>query len=566
MKNMANALKPACVKALSAMLLTAFLILNFATKSAAQGCPLICKDQITVAVPASGSYELLPAELADASLVQICPAGILQTQAQFGVDWLPSNGNMIFNTSHIGQTYLCRILDQVSGNTCWGNVKVETASPLLDTIHFRLCTEFWKDARPIRGAVLNFQPINPAFPYTPMVINLGSDQSCTDLAIVPNDYLPGTTFSYGASLPDTGHLNGVDIFDLCAINQHILGINVLPSPYAMIAADANKSGSITTFDIIEDKKLIMGIYNELPNNTSWQLLPDYCQFPNPNNPFSPSCQDHINLSELMALDGDTAKVIGLKIGDVNGDARLIGVPDPAPIPQDSIKIILPQGNILTGQILAIPVKMDKAFTYGSLQAIFKFNPTLAQFDSITSGAISFPSNSAYYNTQTGYLRAVIVQNLTIGGLPVPEEDVHFYLHIKALKDAQLEDMLEVITNDPLQKTFGIGVNCEGYYSIESIYSGSVPAYTPELQGVRVQVPSPNPFTEKTALGIELESPETAILELVDLTGRLLFSEQKNLPAGFSQWEIPGAVMAYGSFSIWRLRVGNQAITGKLNRN
>jgi hypothetical protein len=116
------------------------------------------------------------------------------------------------------------------------------------------------------------------------------------------------------------------------------------------------------------------------------------------------------------------------------------------------------------------------------------------------------------------------------------------------------------------KTFGIGVNCGGYYSIESTYSGSVPTYTPELLGVRVQVPSPNPFTEKTALGLELENPETAILELVDLTGRLLFSEQKNLPAGFSQWEIPGAVMAQGSLAIWRLHIDNQVITGKLNRN
>jgi hypothetical protein len=472
---------------------------------------------------------------------------------------------MIFDNSNIGQLYLCRIADQVSGNFCWGNVNV-VAAPLSDTIHFRLCTEFWKDGRPLRGATLKFQPINQSFPYSPQFIDLGADQSCADMTIVPSDYLPGTTFSYSASLPDTGHLNGVTILDLCATRQHILGINPFSSPYALIAADANKSGSVSTFDLVESNKLILGIYHELPNNNSWQMVPDYCHFPNPNNPFGAPCQDDISLSDLMALDGDTAKVLGIKIGDIDGDVVINGSPAPSPVPVDSVQILIPQGSVHEGDILTIPIKMDKNFTYGGLQASFKINPTLAKLDSITSGAVSIGSLNAYYNTQSGNLRVTLLQDLSLGGNLVPAGDAHFYLHLKIFQNSQLEEILKLSTSDLNMKTFGIGVNCGGYYSIESTYSGSVPTYTPELLGVRVQVPSPNPFTEKTALGLELENPETAILELVDLTGRLLFSEQKNLPAGFSQWEIPGAVMAQGSLAIWRLHIDNQVITGKLNRN
>jgi hypothetical protein len=71
---------------------------------------------------------------------------------------------------------------------------------------------------------------------------------------------------------DNDPLNGVSTFDLVLINKHILGLEPLNTPYKMIAADANNSRSITTFDIVELRKLILGIYTELPNNTSWRFV------------------------------------------------------------------------------------------------------------------------------------------------------------------------------------------------------------------------------------------------------------------------------------------------------
>jgi hypothetical protein len=92
------------------------------------------------------------------------------------------------------------------------------------------------------------------------------------------------------------------------------------------------------------------------------------------------------------------------------------------------------------------------------------------------------------------------------------------------------------------------------------------APTPQYpKGVRVLPPSPNPFGEQTFIEIELENAETAVLELVDLTGRLLLSEQKNLHSGTNRWEIAASTMAPGNFAIWRLRVGGQMVSGKLVR-
>ncbi|MBK8425771.1 MAG: hypothetical protein IPL27_07220 [Lewinellaceae bacterium] len=83
---------------------------------------------------------------------------------------------------------------------------------------------------------------------------------------------------------DDNPLNGVSTYDLVLIAKHILGLEPLTTPYKMIAADANRSGSITSFDIVEFRKLILGIYDELPNNTSWRFVDKTYSFPNPANP------------------------------------------------------------------------------------------------------------------------------------------------------------------------------------------------------------------------------------------------------------------------------------------
>jgi len=437
-----------------------------------------------------------------------------------------------------------------------------------DTLHFQLCIEMWNDGRPVTGATLIFQPNNPAFPYSPIAFNLNTAQSCAAVTVVQSDYLPGTTFSYTASMPDTGALNGVSVIDLCNLSQHILGINPLSSPYAIFAGDVNKSGSLTTFDLVESRKMILGIYTDFPSQVPWQIYPDYCQFSNPANPFSGNCQTEISLSELMLLEGDTAKVIAVKSGDVNGDVRLNNEPFIPVGNLDSLTLIMPQGPILAGSNIVVPLKFDKDFWFGGIQTNLYLNPSIAQLDSISSGAIYLPfpgSAAVFFNNVTGSLRTVSSGDLTTSPLFIPAGAPLFYLHIKVLQDAQLEDVLKMITTDLDARNFAIGTNCTGYFKMGAVYTGSVPVFSPEISGLRVQTPSPNPYGESTFLGLELESPETATLEVSDLTGRVLYAETKNLPMGNTRWEIPAATLHAGSMGIWRLRVKGQMATGKLMR-
>lgn len=66
--------------------------------------------------------------------------------------------------------------------------------------------------------------------------------------------------------------NGVDVNDIKAVAIHLLGGAQL-SPLNMIAADVNYSGTITTFDIVMMRKLILGEISTFPNVGEWRYIP-----------------------------------------------------------------------------------------------------------------------------------------------------------------------------------------------------------------------------------------------------------------------------------------------------
>ena len=113
-------------------------------------------------------------------------------------------------------------------------------------------------------------------------------------------------------------LNGVTTLDIVMIQRHILSIDVLDSPYKMIAADASNDQRISAIDMIQLRKLILGIYSELPNNDSWRFTDADAQMDSSNPwPFS----EFVNVTNL---DADMVEdFVGTKVGDVNGSIELL---------------------------------------------------------------------------------------------------------------------------------------------------------------------------------------------------------------------------------------------------
>lgn len=115
--------------------------------------------------------------------------------------------------------------------------------------------------------------------------------------------------------------NGVTTFDLLKIQQHILGKQTFTSPYQFIAADVNRSGSISTIDIIQMRKLILNIDSKFSNNTSWRFVDAAHVFEQPEDSIGKYLPDRV-LVKVPASIRSQLDFIAIKIGDINGSAIL----------------------------------------------------------------------------------------------------------------------------------------------------------------------------------------------------------------------------------------------------
>jgi len=113
-------------------------------------------------------------------------------------------------------------------------------------------------------------------------------------------------------------LNGVSTFDLVLISKHILGSTIFNNPHQYIAADVNQSGTVTAFDMVQLRRLILNLDTEFKNNTSWKFVEAKYQFTteNPTAENFPTLAVVNNLAQNMEMD-----FTAIKIGDVNGNAR-----------------------------------------------------------------------------------------------------------------------------------------------------------------------------------------------------------------------------------------------------
>ena len=112
---------------------------------------------------------------------------------------------------------------------------------------------------------------------------------------------------------DTPAANGVTTLDISLIRRHILGIAALDSPYKLLAADVNCSGSATTVDIAFIRRIILGITNVFPCGL-WRFVPAAYVFPDPLSPWSaPGSSGYTNI----LADHTNESFVAIKLGDVN---------------------------------------------------------------------------------------------------------------------------------------------------------------------------------------------------------------------------------------------------------
>jgi hypothetical protein len=346
---------------------------------------------------------------------------------------------------------------------------------------------------------------------------------------------------------------GVTTYDLVLISKHILALEPFTSVYQTVAADVNKSNSVTTFDILETRKLILGIYDTFPLVPAWRLTRAVANPSQVANFAALKDTYQITLTNLADdLTFQNLDFIGIKYGDVNGSANFNGEQG-ADDRYSAPPILLRTGErwLEADEEATLRFNLTEPRTLEGWQLALEADPGKLQIMDVQG----LPANQ--FSLRDNTLRALWADGA--GAFFDPEKAI-FELKIKALQAGKISEGL--FLNLEILRP-------EAYTAQEN----SAPERHPLLLyfGERNQAnttffpPQPNPFGTETSLQLLLENPGAAHLEVFDLNGRRVFNETYDMETGLQTLLLPGSAMPGKGVFVYRLRVGEAVSQGRLVR-
>lgn len=326
-------------------------------------------------------------------------------------------------------------------------------------------------------------------------------------------------------------LNGVSTFDMLLISKHILAVDTLDSPYKLIAADANQSGSITSFDILEIRKLVLGLTSSFANAPSWRFVPRSFVFQNPALPFQPPFPEQITRTDVVAnyLNED---FVGIKVGDVNGSAtpHFSGNADERAA---GPRLFFETENrrFEPGEVFKIqfePAAEAEAWQFSLEHPGLEILEILPAAGASVENFAVFPAEKTVTATEFG-----------------PAAKRGFGLIVKALQAGSLSKNLRM--SDGITRSESVFASGEAGGVALRFLDGQTTFEA--VPGFKIYPPQPNPATAFADLRFHLPTAAQVRLTVADALGKVLISKNLDCPAGLNtqRLDLAGLGAAAGVF-------------------
>ncbi|MCB0634543.1 MAG: T9SS type A sorting domain-containing protein, partial [Lewinella sp.] len=389
--------------------------------------------------------------------------------------------------------------------------------------------------------------LRPADYMPPMMITESNGQYMLD------DLEPGLDYEVRAELPDD-YLNGVSTLDIIIISKHILGINLLDTPYRMIAADVNESGNISTQDIILLRRLILNVDDELPGGRSWRFIAANYDFPQPQNPWSAIIPEWIEIKDLHG-HMENQNFVGIKLGDVNGSA----VPKnrgSARTEKDNCYLYTEDKALNAGQWYNIDFRNTATEQIAGFQFTLEFDPTELEVSGMRHGLVREDHTGLKY-LERGII--MVSWDATEADWVLPEEvasEVMFGLRVRALHGGHISELLRISSN---------ALEAEAYASDYELMNVDLQftGVEAEQEAYALLQNRPNPFYERTTIEFYLPQDEDAELKIFDANGRKVLERLINAQAGANQVELDKNDFPAQGIYYYRIDAGGFSATKKM---
>lgn len=339
------------------------------------------------------------------------------------------------------------------------------------------------------------------------------------------------------------YLNGVSTLDLVLMQRHILGFEQFTNAYQSIAGDVNKDEKVTASDIVELRKLILGVYNTLPNNSSWRFINAQQIFNDMHNPWP--VFESININDL-SYNMINQDFVAVKVGDINNSASTNAQSGELEA-RSVVSLIAENQSVTAGHEYLVSFQPEQK------QNVFGFQFTLdlknAELVDIFAGNQRLTNANIARHENNRY--TVSWNDAT----PIKASEA-IAIRVASKTSGMLSDLFEV--NSAITKA--------------EIYTGETPtagklslrfAGTNSSDQFTLYQNEPNPFKDQTVIAFELPEAGDATLSIHDVNGREIYRLTGKYAKGYNEVRLSRNEVKMSGVMIYKLESGSYTATKKM---
>ncbi|MBP6793914.1 MAG: hypothetical protein KA143_02615 [Saprospiraceae bacterium] len=322
---------------------------------------------------------------------------------------------------------------------------------------------------------------------------------------------------------DDNPMNGISTLDLVLIQKHIMGTELLNTPYKMIAADVNSNNDISAVDLLELRKLVLGIYDKLPESTSWKFIPKSHTFTSNDNPWGYPLEDKLTDMKVNMV----SDFIGVKMGDVNSSAAahsLMGTE--IRNAETGLIFEVDDRQFRAGEKVKVEFRSPNFAGISGFQGTLQFTNDHLRFDNVDQSSLVKQSNIGTRWIKEGLLTMSWNENT---GIDIPNDKAIFAITFTAQKDGKLSDVLRMGSQRTRAEAY------EGKGELGNLSLKFTDQNGKEVSGTNTLYQNyPNPFDHRTTIGINLAHSGKGTLKIIDVTGRVIKSYTREWAKGYQE--------------------------------
>ena len=314
--------------------------------------------------------------------------------------------------------------------------------------------------------------------------------------------------------------DNITVLDVLKLRQHILGISVL-NVFQQLAADLNRSGSVTTFDMLEYRRTILGIpSNQQPLH--WLVFRENIDT---NALFLPSYEPYKYNYMPLEENLDNQDFIAVQKGNILEESMV----ELSPInTQFSFEVENQQG----GQI-QVHVKANEFIKVNAFQFGLRWDGSILQYVTTEEGLLGNFTSEWQYSPAPGQLNLAFIQE---GETTASPNDILFTLVFNVLGNVDQTTTLEL---DESNLSLQVVVDdCK--LTSPSILPTDITIQEPnaviDFGDIDLQVKvTPNPVRQGQSVQLEVATLNARSLhaQLYDLSGASVETAVLESPAGKS---------------------------------